>query len=708
MSSDNITSILCQKLNFKPTQIKAVISMTDDGATVPFMARYRKEKTGGLDEVELRKTVEAIEGYRDLLKRRESMFKSLQERDLLTPQLKNELMGTTEIKDLEDLYAPHRPKRKTRASAAKELGLEPLAKEVYRQNKRTLNPNDFMVEGLPDIDAVWSGVRDIIAEWIADIIPLRRRLRELTERRGQLISKVVKKKEAEAEKFKDYFDHHDLFPRVPAHRLHAILRGKNEGFLRVQLKPDPQEAIQVITRMVIKGHSSDKHQLELAIQDAWERLMHPSLENEIIAEGKQKADTEAIEVFAQNLTTLLMEAPLGAKKTMAIDPGFRTGCKAVCLDENGKFLIYQTLFPFASTEKVTEAKDWVTKKVNDLNIEVIAIGNGTAGRETEDFIKGLNLNIPVVQVSESGASIYSASEEARREFPDLDLTVRGSISIGRRLQDPLAELVKLDPKSIGVGQYQHDVDQKALNQRLAHEVESCVNGVGVELNTASSKLLSHISGLGPKLAEGIIQYREENGAFKTRKELLKVPRLGAKAFEQSAGFIRIRSAVNPLDRSAVHPESYSLVEKMAKDQNSTVTGLIEDHTMRSNIKLESYVSDNLGMPTLTDILEELAKPGRDPRPGFELFQFDEAVKKPEDLREGMELPGIVTNVTKFGAFVDIGVHQDGLVHISQLADRFVDDPNKIVKVQQKVKVWVLEIDLKRKRIGLSMKGPASN
>jgi uncharacterized protein len=550
----------------------------------------------------------------------------------------------------------------------------------------------------------WQGIRDIAAETINETTNLRQRLRELFVDRGLLKSQLVKKKESEAGKFRDYFDFEEQGSKIPSHRFLAVLRGQSEGCLRIKFAPVEEEALRTIT-MVLWGKLPEQHgdQWKLVVEDAYARLLQPSLETEVLKDIKQKADEEAIGVFAENLKELLMAAPLGQKNMMAIDPGFRTGCKAVRLGPQGQYESYQTLFPFGSASQKAEAQAWINEGLK-LQCSHIAIGNGTAGRETEAFVRDMGVSVPVVMVSESGASIYSASAVARKEFPDLDLTVRGAISIGRRLQDPLAELVKLDPKSIGVGQYQHDVDQGRLTEKLDRVVESCVNGVGVELNSASAELLTRVSGLGPKLAESVVQYRVEQGPFEKRQQLLKVPRLGAKAFEQAAGFLRIRDGKEALDASGVHPERYALVRRMASDLNVDVETFMRDRSCRSKVKIDDYLSEDVGKPTLEDILEECGKPGRDPRPQFEAFAFDEGVNKIEDLHEGMELPGLVTNVTKFGAFVDVGVHQDGLVHISQLADRFVKDPMDVVKVQQRVRVRVMEVDIPRKRIGLSMKG----
>jgi uncharacterized protein len=696
---------LAQKLGFKEGQVQAVRLMLEDGATLPFIARYRKERTGSLDELALEKISDGLSQLQVLEARLNSMLKSLKERDLWTESLESNLRGAENLTDLEDLWLPHRVKRKTRASVARDLGLGPLAELFWSKKNIDESMREFLRDSSCSLEESWQGVKDIVAEKLSENGAVRQRLRELFVDRGEIHSTLVKKKESEASKFKDYFDFKEACSKMPSHRLLAILRGQNEGCLRVRCAPREAEALSSM-EIVLWFRLPPKHHLNIwkeIMADAYSRLLQPSLETETIKELKQKADVEAVGVFAENLKELLMAAPLGQKEAIAIDPGFRTGCKAVCLGPQGQFLENNTLFPFASASQKSSAEDWLRSKV-DEGCKVIAIGNGTAGRETEAFVKALGLECQVIMVSESGASIYSASAVARKEFPDLDLTVRGAISIGRRLQDPMAELVKLDPKSIGVGQYQHDVDQKFLTEKLDRVVESCVNGVGVELNSASSELLQRVSGLGPKLADAVVDYRKENGPFQKRKELLKVPRLGAKAFEQAAGFLRIRGGAHPLDASGVHPERYGLVEQIAKDLGVEVDQWLRNSSYGSKVNLQSYVTQDVGLPTLEDIMAEMGKPGRDPRPVFEAFAFEESVQSIEDLKEGMELPGLVTNVTKFGAFVDLGVHQDGLVHISQMADHFVKDPMEVVKVQQRVRVRVMEVDIKRKRIGLSMKG----
>jgi uncharacterized protein len=690
-----------------------------EGATVPFIARYRKEATGMLDEV-------AITGIRDrmmqlveLEQRRGAIVKSLEERNLLTDGLKAAIAGADTLNALEDLYAPHRPRRRTRATAAREAGLEPLA-ELLFQNQASAEPLSAAAgfvdsaKGIADAAAALAGARDILAERVSDDAEARASLRQLYWSQATVRSKVLTGKEAEGAKFKDYFDWTEPLRGIPSHRMLAIRRGEAEGILLVRITPAEDDAIGRIVPLFVKAPGRPAaEQVRLAVVDSYKRLLGFAIEAEVRLESKKQADTAAIRVFADNLRELLLAPALGQKAVLAIDPGFRTGCKVVCLDRQGKLLHHDVVHPGKSAMELRDAADTIRGLVHKHQVEAVAIGNGTAGRETETFVRALKLpaSIPVVMVNESGASIYSASDVAREEFPDQDVTVRGAVSIGRRLMDPLAELVKLDPKSIGVGQYQHDVEGSALKQGLDDVVISCVNRVGVELNTASKQLLSYVSGLGPALAANIVAHRNEHGPFRSRADLLKVSRLGPKAYEQCAGFLRIRDGSHPLDASAVHPESYGVVDEMARDAGCTVRDLLRDPSRRQTLKLEKYVSDSRGLPTLQDILQELAKPGRDPRQEFEAFSFQEGVEKMEDLKPGMKLPGIVTNVTAFGAFVDIGVHQDGLVHVSQLADRFIKDPAEVVKVGQKVRVTVTELDLPRKRIALSMKanpeiGPA--
>lgn len=699
--------IIARELQIKDSQVAAVATLLADGGTVPFIARYRKEATGLLDEIQIAAVRDRLLRLADLDKRRQAIITSLTERDLLDPKLHQAVLTAPSLSVLEDIYLPHRPKRRTRSLIAMGKGLEPLARTLFQQNHGPLKAEKFInpEKSVYSVDEALAGARDIIAEWINEDPAVRAELRQLFSGKGQIISKVVKKNQETGSNFRDYFDWQEPVAKVPGHRVLAMLRGENEKVLTLAVRPPEEDAVALLQKRYVKDSSTRAEQINLAVQDSYKRLLAPSLENELRTKLKEQADQEAIKVFVDNLRELLLASPLGRKRVMALDPGFRTGAKLVCLDAQGKLLHFTTIYPTMSSAMSNEAGKIVTNLCQKYQIEAIGIGNGTAGRETEGFVRALNLTqeIIITMVDESGASIYSASEIARAEFPDHDLTVRGSVSIGRRLQDPLAELVKLDPKAIGVGQYQHDVNQTALRKSLDDTVASCVNSVGVELNTASAELLAHVSGLGPVLAQNIIKYRNENGHFTSRKKILKVPRLGAKAFEQCAGFLRIQDAKNPLDASAVHPEQYLIVEQMAKDCGCRVIDLIEDPEVRKKIDIKSYVNDGVGLPTLTDIVTELAKPGRDPRQTFSVFSFAEGIKSMDDLQEGMRLPGLVTNVTKFGAFVDIGVHQDGLVHISQLADRFVKDPNEVVKVRQQLMVRVLEVDAKRKRISLSLK-----
>ena len=706
----NDISIISRELDIRTDKIEAVLRLFDEGATVPFIARYRKEMTGSLTEVEITKIKDRSEALKELNKRKETIISSLQERDILTDELENKITNAENMTVLEDIYLPYRQKRKTRAGIAKEKGLEPLAEKLFSQGYFRVNDEakKFVntIKEVSTVDDAIDGAVDIIAEWISEDINVRESVRDLFRRQGSIFSKVVKGKEEEGDKFTDYFNWDEKINRIPGHRLLAIFRGKHEGILSAKIRPPEDYALINICRIIIKNNSYAAEIVERALVDSYKRLIMPSIENEITKEMKDTADNEAIEIFAENLRELLLQSPLGQKSVMALDPGFRTGAKLVCLSSQGVLSHNETVFPVHNDIKlVKKAENRILDLCNKYKIEAIAIGNGTAGRETEQFINSINLpsSILIVMVNESGASIYSASEIAREEFKDYDITVRGAVSIGRRLMDPLAELVKIDPKSIGVGQYQHDVDQSKLKKGLQTVVESCVNSVGVEINTASKELLSSVSGIGPTLAQNIVDYRNENGVFKDKKTLKKVKRLGVNAFLQAAGFIRIHNAKNSLDASAVHPESYPTVLKMAKDMRCSVNELVDDDNVRKNIDLQNYITDKIGLPTLNDIMSELEKPGRDPREEFEVFTFAEGVNSISDLSIGMELPGIVTNVTKFGAFVDIGVHQDGLVHISQLADIFVSNPVDIVKVSQKVSVRVLEVDEKRKRISLSMK-----
>ncbi len=688
----------------------AAAELLEDGATIPFISRYRKEVTGSLDEMAITAIRNRLNQLRELDARRESIIKSLQEREQLTEELKDRIMQAETMAILEDIYLPYRPKRRTRATIAREKGLEPLAELVFAQ-EAAIDPASeakaFIDEGkgVESVEAALSGARDIIAEWVNEDQNARARIRELYTRSGYFQSKVVPGKETEGCKYEDYFDWQEPVAKAPSHRILAMRRGAREGFLRLHVTAPEEEALRILEGLFVKGQSACSELVKEAVADGNKRLLSPSMETEILAATKQRADEQAIGVFADNLRQLLLAPPLGRKNVLAIDPGFRTGCKVVCLDRQGQLKHFDVIYPHQSEKQAAPDVSKIIFLCEKFDIEAIAIGNGTASRETEAFIRNIGLpkNIAVIMVNESGASVYSASEAAREEFPNEDVTVRGAVSIGRRLMDPLAELVKIDPKSIGVGQYQHDVDQSLLKQGLDDVVMSCVNSVGVEVNTASKQLLTYVSGLGPQLAQNIVDYRNENGPFESRRELKKVSRLGAKAFEQAAGFLRIRDAANPLDSSAVHPESYHVVDAMAGNSGCSVAELIKNESLRVKVRLQDYVSDTVGLPTLKDIMQELAKPGRDPREQFEIFSFAEGVKKVEDVEVGMRLPGIVTNVTAFGAFVDIGVHQDGLVHISQLADHYVKDPAEIVRVGQKVIVTVLDLDPVKKRISLSMK-----
>jgi uncharacterized protein len=704
---EQFSKIIAQELKLRSQQVTATMTLFDNGATVPFIARYRKEATGMLDETQITAVRDRLAQLVELEKRRNGIIASLTERALLTDELNQEIMSASNLTILEDTYLPYRPKRRTKGAIAKEKGLEPLAQAIFAQDNRVLEPAGFInpVREVLTIDDALAGARDIIAEWINEEAATRAQLRKLFAKEAAITSSVVKKNEVSGVKFRDYFNLQEPAEKAPSHRLLAMFRGENEKVLTLSVRPPEEMVRAILQRFYVKGKNESGQQVTQAMEDSYKRLLGPSLENELRNNLKDKADHEAIRVFADNLRELLLAPPMGQKRVMALDPGFRTGAKLVCLDGQGNLLHFTTIFPTISEQRSREAGKTVMELCEKHQIEAIAIGNGTPGRETEAFVRALQLpsGVMITMVDESGASIYSASEAARVEFPDHDLTVRGAVSIGRRLQDPLAELVKLDPKVIGVGQYQHDVNQAALKKSLKDVVESCVNSVGVEVNTASLELLTSVSGLGSVLAKNIIAHRNEHGPFATRRQLLKVPRLGAKAFEQCAGFLRIQGADNPLDCSAVHPEQYAIVEQMARDAGCTVVDLMKQETVRKQIDVRRYVSDSTGLPTLTDIMAELAKPGRDPRAEFAVFAFAEGVNSVEDLQPGMKLPGIVTNVTKFGAFVDIGVHQDGLVHISQLADRFVKDPAEVVKVRQQLMVLVLEIDLPRKRIALSLK-----
>ncbi len=700
---------IAQETGISTRQILNTIELLASGATVPFISRYRKEATGSLDEVEIARIRDLNQKFEELEKRRKFILESIEEQGKLTDELKEQILNVGELSELEDLYLPYKPKKKTRATIAKSKGLEPLAKMIMAQQAMDVETRaaEFLntEKGVESVDDALAGARDIIAEWVSENTAVRAKMRKLFMHQGVIKSKVVKAKAEEGIKYKTYFEWDEKALKSPSHRVLAMFRGEKEGFLRLKIEPEIEEALGRIDASVIKGDNETTEQVQLAVDDSYKRLIAPSMENEIRAMIKEKADEEAIRVFAENLRQLLLAPPLGPKNILAIDPGFRTGCKLVCLDRQGNLLHNETIYPHPPQRESKQALSKINSLVDAYDIEAIAIGNGTAGRETENLVRRIKFNkdLMAVMVNESGASVYSASAVAREEFPEYDVTVRGAVSIGRRLMDPLAELVKIDPKSIGVGQYQHDVNQAALQQSLQDTVESCVNMVGVELNTASKELLKYVSGLGPVLAQNIIDYRRDNGPFKSRKELKKVKRFGEKAFEQSAGFLRIRDVKNPLDNTAVHPESYHLVEKMAKAMDTDILGLIRNDELRAQIKLDDFVTDQAGLPTLKDIMRELEKPGRDPREDFDVFEFDSDVNSIEDLKPGMKLPGIVTNITAFGAFVDIGAHQDGLIHISQMANEFVSDPNKYVKINEKVMVKVLDVDIARKRIQLSLK-----
>lgn len=699
---------LARQLGLQARSIAATIDLLTGGATVPFIARYRKEATGQLDEIQIGQIKEAHQKLLELDKRREAIIKSIDEQGKLTSDLRRKLDATDSITELEDLYLPYKQKRKTRASVAIERGLEPLANLIMLQREANLErtAQRYVTDVVPGTDEALQGARDILAERISEDADARQRIRNLFEREAIIRSVVKKGKAEEGIKYKDYYDFAEPLRRVPSHRLLAIRRGEAEGFLNVSIGPDEEAAIERLERQFVVRYSSAADctdQVALAVRDGYKRLLKPSIETEFDNLSKTKADAEAIKIFADNLRQLLLSPPLGPQRVLAIDPGYRTGCKTVCLDAQGNLLADAVLYLFQSEVQKQQAIQIVQKLVVNHAIEAIAIGNGTAGRETEEFIQSLQLGKPIFMVSEQGASVYSASEVAREEFPDRDVTVRGAVSIGRRLMDPLAELVKIDPKSIGVGQYQHDVDQSDLKSSLDTVVESCVNQVGVSLNTASAYLLRYVSGLGPQLAGNIVTYRAQNGPFTSRDQLKKVPRLGPKAFEQCAGFLRIEGAKNPLDNSAVHPERYAVVEQMASDIKSSVIDLVRKAELRQQVKPERYVTDAVGLPTLRDILNELEKPGRDPREQLSVFEYDDRIRSVDDLHEGMVLNGVVTNITAFGAFVDIGVKQDGLVHVSQMANHYVSDPKTVVKVYQKVRVKVLEVDKSRKRIALSMK-----
>ena len=702
------TRLIAGELHLSEHAVENTLKLLDEGCTIPFISRYRKERTGGLDEVQITAISDRKERLQEIAKRKETITKTISEQQKMTPELQKRIDDCWEMTTLEDIYLPYKPKRRTRAQVAREQGLEPLATLLMMQ--REANPEQvakrFVKGDIATATDAIKGAQDIIAEQVSEDERSRNQVRSAFRREAFIESKVVKAKKDtdEAQKYSDYFEWEEPLKRCSSHRMLAMLRGQSEGILRISLTIDDEEAIQRLKHNFVRGNGSCQRLVGEAVEDGYKRLLLPSIETEFTNMSKEKADEEAIRVFAENLRQLLLSAPLGQKRVMGVDPGFRTGCKVVCLDAQGNLLHHEAIFPHPPVNHRMQASVHMQEMIKKYQIEAIAIGNGTASRETKEFVSDVTKDIAVYVVSEDGASVYSASKVARDEFPDEDVTVRGAVSIGRRLMDPLAELVKIDPKSIGVGQYQHDVDQTKLKHSLDHTVESCVNLVGVNLNTASQQLLTYVSGLGPVLAQNIVDYRRENGAFTSRAQLKKVPRLGPAAYQQCAGFLRIPNAKNPLDNSAVHPESYSVVEKMAQDCHCTVSDLISHPEKRAQIDIKHYVTDDIGLPTLTDIMKELEKPGRDPREQIEEFEFDASVQTIDDLREGMELPGIVTNITNFGAFVDIGVHQDGLVHVSQLADRFVSDPTQVVRLHQHVRVRVIGIDLRRQRISLSMKG----
>ncbi len=704
--------IIAQNLGLRINQVSNTIQLLNEGATVPFISRYRKERTGSLNEVQVLQVKEQNDKYTELAKRKETILKTIEEQEKLTPELKSRIENCYDSVELEDIYLPYKPKRRTKATIAREKGLEPLAKIIMKQEERDpeFRANSFLNEDVESVDDALAGARDIIAEWVSENERARNIVRRGFDLGAVIRAKVIKGKEEEAAKYRDYFDWEEPLKKCPSHRLLAMRRGENEGFLRVSVSPDEERVLENLDRFFVKGNNESSEQVAVAVKDSFKRLIQPSIETEFSNLSKNKADDEAIKVFAENLKQLLLAPPLGQKRTLAIDPGYRTGCKVVCLDEQGNLLHNENIYPHKPQEERKMAAKKITSMVEMYQIDAIAIGNGTASRETEAFIKKLHYSreIRVYVVSEDGASVYSASSVARQEFPQYDVTVRGAVSIGRRLMDPLAELVKIDPKSIGVGQYQHDVDQKSLKNSLDSVVELSVNSVGVNLNTASKHLLTYISGLGPQLAENITNYRKENGMFESRDALKKVPRMGPKAFEQAAGFLRIPDAKNPLDNSGVHPESYKIIKQIAKDLKCEVSDLIRNEELVSKINFQKYVTAEVGLPTLNDIKNELLKPGRDPRKPIKVFEFADGIFSINDLQAGIVIPGIVNNITKFGAFVDVGVKESGLVHISELADRFISDPNEIVKLHQHVMVRVKEVDIARKRIQLSMKGVSQN
>ena len=700
-------TFVTQKSGFESRYIKNLLGLLDEGATIPFISRYRKEMTGSMDEVQVGQVREIYEQFKELEKRKKTVLESIEQQEKLTPELRKQIEHCTDLRGLEDIYLPYKPKKQTRASKAKAKGLEPLAAMLMKQDNGDVwdKAARFVKNDVENEEEALQGARDIIAEWVSENDRARNTVRRSFDRMAVVKAKVVKGKEEEGEKFTDYFDYSEPLRRIPSHRMLAIRRGEAEGILKVAIEIPEEETIESLERIFVKGRNESAEQVTMAVKDGYKRLLLSSIETEYLQSGKQKADEEAIKVFAENLRQLLLAPPLGNRRVLGIDPGFRTGCKVVCLDETGNLVHNETIYPHPPQNEVKQAANKITNLVNSYRIEAIAIGNGTAGRETERFIQSLRYDrdIQVFVVSESGASIYSASKIARDEFPQYDVTVRGAVSIGRRLMDPLAELVKIDPKSIGVGQYQHDVDQSKLKESLDRVVESCVNRVGVNVNTASKYLLTYVSGLGPTLAENVVTYIKENGAFRSRSELKKVKRMGEKAFEQCAGFLRIEGAENPLDNSSVHPESYAVAERMAKDLGISLKSLIGNEEACNKIELSRYVNDRIGLPTLKDIVDELKKPGRDPRSVAKVFSFADNIHTIDDLEIGMVVPGIVTNLTNFGAFVDIGVKQDGLVHISEIADKYISNPADVLSLNQHVSVKIVQVDKVRKRIGLSIK-----
>jgi uncharacterized protein len=706
MMNSIIPALIAEKLQITERQAVNTITLLTDGATVPFISRYRKERTEGLDEVKISDISDEYKRLTELEKRKAVIVATIEEQGKMTGELRSKIDGTWTSVELEDIYLPYKPKRRTRAQVAREKGLEPLAKIVMSQ--RQPDPEAaaarFLTDDVPSVEEALAGARDIMAEWVSENVTARHIVRSVFEREAVITSRVVKGKEAEGDKYRDYFEISEPLRRISSHRLLAMRRGETEGFLRVGISPDEEHALDRLYRFFVKADHDAAAQVGMAVTDSYKRLLRPSIETEFAASSKEKADKEAIRIFEENLRQLLLSPPLGQKRILSIDPGFRTGCKVVCLDEQGNLLHNETVYPHPPQNARTAAMRKLAHLVEQFNIQAIAVGNGTAGRETEQLAQSIRYDrkVQIFSVSESGASIYSASGIAREEFPEYDVTVRGAVSLGRRLMDPLAELVKIDPKSIGVGQYQHDVNQTALKNALDQTVEMCVNRVGVNVNTASKYLLTYVSGIGDVLAQNIVNYRAEHGLFPSRKALMKIPKMGAKSFEQSAGFLRIRDAENPLDNSAVHPESYGIVERMAGDLNCSVKDLLSDELLRKKLVLAHYITETAGLPTLQDILTELGKPGRDPRETIRVFEFDPSVKTISDLREGMILPGIITNITKFGAFVDVGIKENGLVHISQMTDRFIHDPTEVVALHQHVTVKVLETDEARKRVSLSM------